>query len=116
MSSRLEQIKDWSALAKTANYSATTIAFKCRVSTRQLERFFQTKMGASPHKWLRDLRMRRAVELICEQTTMKEIAAELGYKDPAHFAHDFKEYFGMPPSLYPRNNPPASAFGADVAY
>lgn len=119
MSSRLEQITDWPRLAESASYSATLLAFKCRVSTRQLERFFQATMGSSPHKWLRDLRMRRAVELICDQTPMKEVAAELCYKDPAHFARDFKEYFGVAPSRYHLNapkTPPASSLGNNVAF
>lgn len=29
---------------------------------------------------------------------MKEVASELCYKDPAHFSHDFKEYFGITPT------------------
>ena len=115
MGSCLEQIKDWSALAKAASYNATALAFKCRVSTRQLERFFQAKMGNSPHKWLRHLRMRRAVELICDQTSIKEVAAELGYKDPAHFTHDFKEYFGVAPSRYHVKVPPAPLTRGNVA-
>jgi transcriptional regulator GlxA family with amidase domain len=111
MARRLEQIKDWSTLAKSAGYSATALAFKCRISTRQLERFFQSKMSHSPHKWLRDLRMRRAVELVGKFVPMKEVAAELCYKDPAHFTRDFKEYFGVPPSRYPSHSatPPTSS-------
>jgi hypothetical protein len=34
--------------------------------------------------------LRRAVELILGEMPLKMVAAELGYKDAAHFTHDFK--------------------------
>ena len=98
MGSRLDQIKDWEALAKEAWYCAIKLARIRRVSERQLRRYFQERMHMTPHKWLHELRMRRAFELVRDKTPIKEVAGELGYKDPAHFTHDFKNYYGTPPS------------------
>lgn len=100
MNSRLDRIKDWAALAKVARYSATTMARQCGVSQRQLERFFQTRRQTSPHNWLRELRMKRAAELISGESSLKQAVEELGYKDAAHFSHDFKDYFGITPGQY----------------
>jgi AraC-like DNA-binding protein len=85
-------------LAKSANYRASVLASACGVTPRQLERYFQARHHAAPHRWLRDLRMRLAIERIRARMPLKVIRLDLGYKDPAHFAHDFKEYFGVCPS------------------
>jgi AraC-like DNA-binding protein len=100
MNSRLDRIKDWPALAKVARYSVTAIARHCDVSPRQLERYFHIRMEKSPHHWLHELRMKRAIELICDGTPFKQIAQELCYKDTAYFAHDFKVYAGVTPGQY----------------
>jgi AraC-like DNA-binding protein len=70
------------------------------MSPRQLHRYFEDNSMKTPHKWLHDLRMRRAVELMCDRTSVKAAALELEYKDVAHFSHDFTKYFGVPPSKF----------------
>jgi len=111
LNSRLDFIRDWPALAKAAGYCSKTIAWQCAVSPRQLERYFQVNMGKPPHQWLRELRMRRAVELICDRTSLKQAAHELCYKDAAHFTRDFKEYFGVTPGRYTTAPAPSSISG-----
>jgi len=100
VSSRLDQVTDWAALAKAGHYCAARLALNCGVSPRQLERYFQTKYGVAPHQWLCELRLRTAVELIRDRTMVKEVAIELGYKHAAHFARDFKKCFGVSPSCF----------------
>jgi AraC-like DNA-binding protein len=97
MTSRLDRIRDWALLAKSSRYSASALAQECGVSPRQLERFFQERMKKSPHQWLRELRMQRAVELLREGSSVKQVAPELCYKDTAHFCRDVKNYFGTTP-------------------
>ena len=110
MSSRLEHIKDWDALAKPAKYRVHVLAVVLEVSPRQLERFFVENRGNCPRKWLREVRMRRAVELICMGRTMKEIATELDYESASHFSFDFKQYFGLAPRHYRSDvGPPCSS-------
>lgn len=100
MGSRLDEIKDWALLAKAARYNAEALARLCEISPRQLRRYFKSSGRGAPHEWLHALRMRRAVELICDETPVKETALELGYKDPAHFTHDFTTHFGVSPSKF----------------
>lgn len=66
MSSRLDQVKDWAALARASNYCAARLALESRVSMRQLERYLQIKYGVTLHQWPCELRQRCAVELITE--------------------------------------------------
>jgi AraC-like DNA-binding protein len=103
MSSRLDRITDWDGLAKSGHYAAAQLASACGVTPRQLERYFQARHGEAPHHWLRALRMSAALKLISHQTPIKRIkmvAADLHYKDPAHFCHDFKDYYGTCPSSF----------------
>jgi AraC-like DNA-binding protein len=109
MSSCLDHVTDWAALDKGGNYCATRIASSCGVTPRQLERHIQAMGRPAPHRWFRDLRMCQAVELIRDRAPLKVVATDLGYKNPSHFAHDFKRYFGIchsgfhqkPPFRYP---------------
>ena len=103
MSSRLDQVTDWAALAKATRYCAARLAGERGLTTRQLERYFQAKHRETPHHWLRALRLRRAAELIRDHRPLKKVWPELGYKDASHFAHDFKQYFGVSPSAFGRN-------------
>lgn len=98
MHSRLDRVQNWPALAKGVRYSVTALARKCGVTRRHLERYFRIKHGVSPHQWLHELRMKRALELVRDGTPLKEVAIELCYKDgTVHFTHDFTKYFGVSP-------------------
>lgn len=98
--SRLDLIRHWPELAHGAGYCVAVLAAQCSVSTRQLERFIREKMANTPHKWLRKMRLDRAVRLLQQQKPLKQIADELGYSSSAHFSRDFKSFFGMTPSQF----------------
>jgi len=66
--------------------------------SRQLERYFKSVFGASPHQWMRAVRLKSAVSLIGRRNTLRDVSQKSGYKNAAHFTHDFKEYFGVCPS------------------
>jgi AraC-like DNA-binding protein len=115
MSSCLDHVTDWAALAKFGSYCAAKLAFACGVTPRQPERYFQTWHHVAPHRCLRSLRMRLAVELIRDQTPLQVVAIDLGYQEPAHFTHDVKGYFGVSPSCSSQNPPLAVAGRQNVA-
>ncbi|WP_185984084.1 GlxA family transcriptional regulator [Aureimonas mangrovi] len=74
------------------------IANKLRLSTRQLERLFNDTLAISPAMAYRQLRLRYARRLL--ETTRKsvtQIAVEAGFCDGAHFARQFRGYFGVAP-------------------
>lgn len=75
------------------------------MSIRQVERFFLKEFKQRPHKWMRVLRLSRAVELLREGSSVKETAEKLGYCDTAHLSNNFKKNFGISPTRYARNNP-----------
>ena len=106
MKSRLCQVKNWAELARAANYRASELAKKCGVSTRELERFFLAGTGKHPHEWLNELRQMQGCLLITRGKSVKEAAFELGYKYPAHFTRDFKQFHGIAPTDFWSTPPP----------
>ena len=101
MGSRLRHINNWEEVGHCSGYNAHEMARLCEVSLRQLERFLQDAHGTTPHHFLRQMRMKRALELICDKTSVKATALSLGYKTASHFSTDFKTFYGSTPSQYP---------------
>ena len=100
MSSKLDRIQDWLALAKHAKYSARRLATLCRVSLRQLERYFNDSFDRPPQEWLNEARFREAEKLLLNGLSVKEVAYRLGFKQASHFSRLFKQHTGRPPSAY----------------
>lgn len=113
----LARIEDWEPLAQECRYSVSKLARQRKVSVREFERFAREEFGRPPHAWLHSLRMKRALELLRDGSLVKEAADLLGYKTREHLGHDFKQYFGIPPSqcgsgpLIPRPPGGMSRFG-----
>jgi len=85
------------------NYSdPLTVAGVARTigtSSRQLQRVFEEVGGRSFRSHLAAVRMDRARELLLrENTTVRSIAARVGYSQPAQFAKAFRRHHGVSPS------------------
>lgn len=75
------------------------IARRLQLSTRQLERLFQTVMGQRPAEFYRGLRLRYARFLLdTTGRSVTDIALEAGFSDCAHFSRQFKAQHGFTPS------------------
>ena len=58
----------------------------------------------APIMYIKEIRMRKAAELIKEnQYTMAEIAYMVGFSDPHYFSKSFKSYWGMTSTEYAKN-------------
>jgi AraC-like DNA-binding protein len=83
------------------NISVDTLAYKCNVSQRSLERMFEANVGISPKKFINIVRFEQAVNSLQKEnptSRLQDIAFEYGYYDLAHFANDFKKHSGFSPS------------------
>jgi transcriptional regulator GlxA family with amidase domain len=75
------------------------IADRLRLSTRQLERLFQSVIGVRPIIFYRMLRLRYARWLLDHtDRSVTDIALESGFSDCAHFSRQFKTMVGQSPS------------------
>jgi len=76
-------------------------------SHRALLTQFRRTMGLTPKRYLRVMRMRRAVRRI-GSVPSSDLAAEMGFSDQAHFVREFREFTGVTPTYYLRARPLAA--------
>ena len=91
---------EWERVAEAAEYSLARMAAVCDLSQRQLQRVFKKELHCTPTQWLRELRCRRAKQLILQGYSTKAAAAELKYATNAHFCREFKKVFGVSPQCF----------------
>jgi len=101
MSLRLNQNQNWPELARQAKWSAAALAENCGVSRRTLHRHFLANWGMNTKTWLAEQRLRDALELLCDGSSVKETAAYLGYKQQSSLTRRYKHQTGICPSLQP---------------
>jgi AraC-like DNA-binding protein len=67
-------------------------------SLSSFSRDFKRQFGMTPHQWLIEARLERAMELIRDtQMTVTEVALEIGYDNVSHFIKAFKTKYGQTP-------------------
>ncbi|MCR5654649.1 MAG: helix-turn-helix domain-containing protein, partial [Lachnospiraceae bacterium] len=83
------------------NLSLNMIASHVNFSPNHLSTIFSQETGQPLIKYLTDVRMNKAKELL-RSTAKKssEISAEVGYKDPHYFSYLFKKTQGMTPTQF----------------
>ncbi len=83
----------------------STLANRVYMSEVNLRKRFKERFGISPHKYIANLRINRALELLdSTDMTVSEIASEIGYQDPLYFSKLFKAGVGASPREYRKKN------------
>ena len=78
--------------------------YGCSIS--HLMRLFHMHYQTTPYKMLKELRMRRAVDLLLgTELSIKEIATMIGYEHPFNFSTEFKKTHKISPGFF-RNSAP----------
>jgi AraC-like DNA-binding protein len=72
---------------------------RLHVSERQLERRFGRAIGVSPHRYIRILRFREAMQVMKANQfeRLSDVAYDLNYVDQSHFIKDIKAFSGYTP-------------------
>ncbi|HUA65951.1 MAG TPA: AraC family transcriptional regulator [Alphaproteobacteria bacterium] len=87
----------------------STLAAQASVSTSHFFALFKRQMGTAPIDFFIRLRMNHARELLdSTRSSIKEIAAAMGYDDPFYFSRVFKSVHQVAPAEYRRRNAPAT--------
>ena len=77
------------------------ISESCGIDKAYMCRLFQKFAGTSPCSYLMKLKMgSAAVRLKTSDLTLKNIASEIGFKDPYHFSKAFKKIYGVSPDAF----------------
>jgi AraC-like DNA-binding protein len=81
--------------------SVAALAALCGITPEYFRAIFRGIYHTSPLKYINDLRLMRAAELIASgEYSVSEAARRSGFADPAHFSRAFKTRFGVPPVAY----------------
>jgi AraC-like DNA-binding protein len=81
--------------------NATELAGILNVSREYLTRRFKEETAMTPHAYILREKLRLACHLLKETSmSSKQIAARLGYDEPAHFTRTFKRVIHMTPSRF----------------
>lgn len=57
--------------------------------------------GIAPNDFIRNIRMQEAALLLkSHRYTVSEVADRMGFADPKYFTDTFKKFYGVPPSIY----------------
>lgn len=91
------------------NFSISDFADQMHLSSSMLYRRIKAMTGASPNEFVRDIRMKRAAQLLeTNAYTVSEISYKVGFIDMHYFSTSFKKAYGMTPSEYKQSRKQAS--------
>ncbi len=111
----VRQAMEWMrAHCRDSGLTLQRVADEVHLSAAHLGRLFRAETGSAPMKYLREVRMARARQLLHRTGLgIAEIAREVGYADPAYFSRLFKsENNGLSPRRFRlRNHAPAAGSG-----
>lgn len=83
------------------NLTIETITNEVGISRVHLHRKLKELTNQTTRDFIRNIRLKEAARLLSEkQHTISEIAMLTGFTDPNNFSTTFKELYGMPPSMY----------------
>jgi AraC family transcriptional regulator len=87
-----------------ADLDLQTLAAETGYSRSHFLRMFETATGLTPHRYLLQLRLERAQELMRKgSASLIDIAALCGFSSHAHMSRVFGQVLGVTPSQYRRN-------------
>jgi len=84
------------------NIRVPDLAYQMTVSERTFRNRIREYTGFSPHEYMMEARMNRALQLLVTGTylTIAEVAHAVGLEYSSYFSKNFKERFGKSPSEY----------------
>jgi AraC family transcriptional regulator len=100
---KLRQITDWMAGHLAEDFNLDQLAAQAGLSKFYFNRLFKSAMDMSPSRYQITLRMDEARRRLREtKKSVGEVALDVGYANPSHFAQLFRRETGLAPSDYRR--------------
>lgn len=82
-------------------FSIETLSKHLNLNRNYLTRVFKEQTGKSPHQYLNDYRLERAVQMLKDSSfSIEIISSSIGFDNPCYFSRVFKQYTGYPPAAY----------------
>jgi AraC family transcriptional regulator len=99
-STKIRRIADYVDANLSGELRLLELATVAGFSRAHFARAFKNMMGMSPHAYVTQRRLARALDLVRKRDmSIAEIAQDCGFADQAHLSRSFKTYYGMSPSL-----------------
>ena len=100
---KLHRVIDRMEQGLATEFSLAALAAEAGMSEFYFSRLFHRATGQSPSQYFIQMRMTVARRLLLKSTlSVIEVALEVGYGSPSHFAHVFKRHTGITPREYRR--------------
>ena len=82
------------------NLTNTKLAEIARFHPRYFIRLFKKQFGTTPHRYIQNIRVKYAVNMLQNGYKIKEITEKLGFVEEKSFLRFFKQYKGVSPSEF----------------
>jgi AraC-like DNA-binding protein len=86
--------------ARRAAYRQRKLAARLNLSSRTLERYFQTRFGKTPSQWIGALRMGDAADFLMNGGSIKQAAGAVAFRHDTSFFREFRRHFRCTPLDY----------------
>ena len=87
--------------------SVDTLVEEAGISRSALFKKIKTLIGISPMELIKNIRLKKAAELIEEGSdNFTQVAYKVGFKDSQHFSKCFKQIYGLTPTEYRKKHLP----------
>ena len=97
----LRRVCDYIETHLEGNIGLQELAGIAGLSTSHFGRAFKQSKGVTPHRYLTQRRVQRALELLAgTELAFSEIALAAGFADQSHFCRQFRSVVGTTPSTY----------------
>lgn len=84
----------------SSSISLKELAATADLSPFQALRQFKASYGMTPHRYLTNIRLFNAKNLLGEGMALADAAADTGFADQAHLTRWFKRVYGITPGKY----------------
>jgi AraC family transcriptional regulator len=100
---KLQRVIERMQAGIATDFSLAAVAGEADMSEFHFSRMFRKATGQAPSQYFIQLRLDEARRLLLNSDmSVIEIALEVGYSSPSHFAHLFKRHAGVTPGEYRR--------------
>lgn len=80
------------------NFQVNLLSETVFLSASQLTRKLKAITGKTPADFIKNIRMKEALELLRKNETVNDVAWKVGFENPAYFGKVFKKHYGVSPS------------------
>jgi AraC family transcriptional regulator len=110
---RMTSVLQWLRANLDGQLTTQTLAAQAGVSASHFRRLFTDSLGMTPHRYVTQLRLQRASELLTQtDVPIARIASECGFDSQSHLTTSFSRVHGLTPARFRRQA--ASLNGAVV--